>query len=138
MNSFLFGVTLLCLALLHSCNDPSTTFLGEQCSPQMAEAVLDPGTQKLYIPVEGSTCRCRQYKINKDQVGPVRNENGTVTVTNHPLPYCNLIKGYHPKTDTRLVNTIDWWRVQINDWLETNSEEQSMDAKLRVEIPRNR
>lgn len=116
---------VIVLGLLSSCQStPENTFVGEQCSPQLAPAELDPLDNKWYIPVETSVCRCRQYRIDSAGVGPVRNSDGNVTVIRKPIEYCNLLKGYLPKDDTRLVNMIDWWRVQIDLWNEPDKEVQ--------------
>jgi hypothetical protein len=128
------AMILLVSLLSVGCN-PENTFQDEQCSPEFATIVEDPTTQDKFIPVKGSVCRCRQYRIDLKGVGPVRNPDGHVTVIDKPIQECNLIKGYKPKADTKLVNMIDWWRVQINKWLEDN---QSMDAAIWVEGPGHR
>lgn len=126
---------MILLALALSCQDEETSFIGEQCSPQFAPQIQDPIDLKWYIPAEESICRCRQYQINKDRIGPMVNQDGSVTVIRRPIEYCNLIKGYHPKTDSRLFSVLDWWRLKI---IENIPEKQVMDDKLSVGEPRIR
>jgi len=85
-------------------------FQDEQCSPQF-EIVKDE-TGKEWVDVEKSVCRCRPYHIGKDYVGPVR-IGGSVPVTRKPISQCNLIKGYVPKIDTKMVNFLEWVRTEI-------------------------
>lgn len=116
-----------------------TSFQGEQCSPEFAPAVLDEIDGKWYIPAETSVCRCRQYRIDKDRIGPVLNENGNVTVIRKPIQECNLIKGYKPAIESKLWEVLDWWRVQIKKWIEENEQEKPiMEDRPRAEAPGNR
>lgn len=125
---------ILALATLPSCDDQSTSFQGEQCSSEFAPSVLDSQDNKWYIPVEGSVCRCRQYRFDLERIGPVRNDRGAVTVIRKPIQECNLIKGYKPSVESKLWATLDWWRVQIKKWIDENETEKPvMEDKLQVE-----
>lgn len=124
MKLLLLMILLASLLDLQGCQTPTpeTSFQGEQCSPEFAPAELDQINGKWYIPIEGSVCRCRPYQINKDVIGPIKNSDGTVTVTRRPIQECNLIKGYKPSEDSKLWAVLDWWRVQIKTWLEENEK----------------
>lgn len=99
-------VTLLSCA---SCNDlPKEYFEGEQCSPQF-EIVQDDNGAK-WVDVSKSVCRCRTYRISRELVGPTDRR-----VIRKPLAYCNLLKGYKPSEDTRLVNFLEWVRMNLNE-----------------------
>lgn len=115
-------IILLSIFLLVSCQTPENAFRGEQCSPIIATPVQDLASGEWFIPVKGSECNCRQYRIDIQGVGPVRNADGTVSVVTKPLVECNLIKGYKPKYDTKLISVLDWWRRKIKDWLRENPD----------------
>lgn len=85
-------------------------FQDEQCSPQF-EIVKDEDGKE-WVDVEKSVCRCRTYHIGKDYVGPVR-VGGSVPVTRKHLSQCNLIKGYVPKIDSKMVNFLEWVRTEV-------------------------
>ena len=103
------------LGTLLSCNDlPKEYFQGEQCSPEFK--IIQDIEGKEWVDVEQSVCRCRTSRISRDMVGPVDRK-----VIRKRLSSCNLLKGYSPKEDTRLVNFLEWVRMNIES--KTTSED---------------
>lgn len=94
-------------ATLLSCNDlPQDYFIGEQCSPELVFVTDSLGDE--WVDISRSVCRCRAYEISRRLVGPVDRK-----VIRRPLKACNLMKGYSPKEDTRLVNFLEWVRMNL-------------------------
>jgi hypothetical protein len=98
------------LIILLSCQHtptPSDTFEDIQSSIKLAPVVEIDG--KKYIPVEGSECYERTYRVSLEYIGGIR---GTTVVKD--VYECNLIKGYKPKIDTEFVSFMQYVQSQIN------------------------